>query len=369
MTFVEAASWILGLLLGPEPSPAPGALPPAAPYVQAAAPTAFSVLWRPERPTPATLRLKDLTGLGPERAYPAPPAAFHRWRLTGLTPGARYRYAIECPGRPALVAETRTLPGPASDHLRFAVFGDMGSGGPTQRAVGDRLNAWDPDLVLAAGDIVYPGGEASRFGPAYFAPYAAWLGRRCVFPVLGNHDVRTANGAPYLEAFELPDEAGTERYYAFDAGPARFWMLDSTQPLEPGSPQWRWLTADVAAHPAPRARFACFHHPVFSSGLHGSTPALRPLRAFFAAKRFAAVFSGHDHHFERSEPLEGGVTYFVSGGGGATTYPPRNGMPGSAVAISAFHFLGVSLSGSELAVVARTPAGRVLDAWHRRLPR
>jgi len=39
-----------------------------------------------------------------------------------------------------------------------------------------------------------------------------------------------------------------------------------------GSAQELWLKADLAANPA-ACTLACWHHPGFSSGVHGSDPA------------------------------------------------------------------------------------------------
>ena len=64
------------------------------------------------------------------------------------------------------------------------------------------------------------------------------------------------------------------------------------------------------------------HHPPFSISLHGGSRDLRERWApLFEKYQVTAVFSGHDHVYERAE--HEGIRYFVSGGGGAPLYPRR----------------------------------------------
>src|SRR5438094_339229 len=68
-----------------------------------------------------------------------------------------------------------------------------------------------------------------------------------------------------------------------------------------GSPQERWLRADLAAH----RRFctlAYWHHPRFSSGPHGDNTMVSPLWDDLYAARADVVLSGHDHDYERFAP-------------------------------------------------------------------
>jgi 3',5'-cyclic AMP phosphodiesterase CpdA len=277
----------------------------------------------------------------------------------------RYRYRVEAGGKVWGEGRFRANRGPASDHLRFVAIGDMGSGAPVQAKLAQGLLARAPELAIAVGDIVYPSGAASDYGPKFFQPYRALIANTVFYPTLGNHDVRTANGRPYLEAFSLPSTPGEERYYAFDAGPARFWALDSTQSLAPGSPQYQWLESDAAGSRA-RWKIAFFHHPPFSSGIHGSSPKTRHLASLFSRLGFSVVFTGHDHHYERTTP-QGGVTYIVTGGGGAMLYG-IDLKPFSAYAAPVHHFVDVAISGDTLAANAITADGEVIDAWSIRRP-
>ena len=337
---------------------APGMLPPAPPYLQDGRVGARTRAWRQAPAAPATVTWWDVDG-GPRRRREVPAAYQHEAVLTGLRPGARYRWRVR-QGAATWEGGFLANRGPDADHARFAVVADLGSGDDAERAVARGIQAWEPEFVVAPGDIVYNHGGWDEFGPRFFEPYAPLLGQVPFYPALGNHDVRTEDGAPYLAAFALPQEPGGERYYAFDHGPARFWALDSTQSLRPGSAQAEWLARDAAASAA-RWKIAFFHHPPFSTGLHGGHGAIRrDLVPLLARLGFDLVLNGHDHHYERFHPQDG-VTYVITGGGGGLLYRATGG-PRTAAVANAHGFVGVTISGDTLAIRAIGAGGRTLDA-------
>ena len=222
--------------------------------------------------------------------------------------------------------------------MRFAVIGDYGQAGAAAEAVARLGHSWNPHFIVTTGDNNYPRGEArtidaniGQYYHMFMAPYRGRYGpgadRNRFFPVLGNHDWAAAGARPYLEYFNLP---GNERYYDVRWGPVHLFFVDS-DPHEPdgitaNSRQARWLRTRLGASDAPW-RLVVMHHPPYSSGPHGSTPALQwP----FAAWGVTAVLAGHDHVYERIE--RDGVLYFVNGlGGHPARYPFRAPVPGSRV--------------------------------------
>jgi len=222
--------------------------------------------------------------------------------------------------------------------VRFAVIGDYGQAGPAAEAVARLVRSWAPDFIVTTGDNNYPRGEArtideniGRYYHMFIAPYRGRYGsgadRNRFFPALGNHDWETSRAAPYLDYFTLP---GNERYYEVRWGAVHLFILDS-DPREPdgitvNSRQARWLRERLQATDAPW-RLVVLHHPPYSSGLHGSTPALQwPFGEWGAT----AVLAGHDHVYERIE--RDGLLYFVNGlGGHPARYPFRAPIPGSQV--------------------------------------
>jgi hypothetical protein len=87
--------------------------------------------------------------------------------------------------------------------------------------------------------------------------------------------------------------------------------------------QMQWLAGDLAANP--RACVAAvWHHPLFTSGLHGPTTSMRPAWEILQAAGADLVLNGHDHDYERFAPQlpdgtasASGIREFVVGTGGA----------------------------------------------------
>lgn len=215
----------------------------------------------------------------------------------------------------SIVAPARG-PAPAG-MVRFVAIGDMGTGKRAQLAVARQMMIYHDerpyDTALMLGDNIYPRGSASDFREKFELPYAELLRRGVRFYAsLGNHDVRRGREAQVnYNLFNM----GGRSYYSFTKGDGlvEFFTLDSTRMDDE---QLRWL-ADALQNSKARWKLAFFHHPLYSSGKrHGSSERLRlRLEPVLVNGGVAAVFSGHDHVYERTRPQQG-VQYFVSGAAG-----------------------------------------------------
>ncbi|MDQ3856667.1 MAG: metallophosphoesterase, partial [Chloroflexota bacterium] len=166
--------------------------------------------------------------------------------------------------------------------------------------------------VLTVGDNNYPRGEASTLA-ANLGPYRQYIEAGRFLPALGNHDWQCRDcPQPYLQLFQLP---GNGRYYSVALGDLGIWVLDSDDHEPDGidvrSIQARWLRDGLASSACP-LKLVILHHPPYSSGHHGPS---RDVRWPFAAWGASAVFSGHEHSYERLE--RDGIPYFVNGSAGA----------------------------------------------------
>ncbi|HBP17838.1 MAG TPA: hypothetical protein DEA08_08595 [Planctomycetes bacterium] len=119
------------------------------------------------------------------------------------------------------------------------------------------------------------------------------------------------------------DPASGERWYAFDWGSVHFVAMD-TEALN--EDQLAWLERDLEAHQDAPWIVVYGHHPPYSSGHHGSSSRMRELTETFERHGVDLVFTGHDHHYERTLPMQGGcvaqpddtgITYIIAGAGGA----------------------------------------------------
>jgi 3',5'-cyclic AMP phosphodiesterase CpdA len=251
--------------------------------------------------------------------------------------------------RPAVTTSPRPE-GAGGPVLRLAVAGDVGTGGPQERATAAAMDRLEErrefDVLLLLGDNIYPDGDVAGAQEAVFGPFAGVLdGRTTLLAALGNHDVRTADGVPQLAAFGMPG-----RWYLRRLGPVDLIVLDSTRTGDPA--QLSWLEATLAAPERARWTVVAQHHPPLSAGWHGDhEPSRRLLVPLFERYGVDLVLTGHDHDYQRSTP-QAGVTYVVTGG--AATLRRTGRKPFTAASASAYHFV-------ELAVFADRMELRAVD--------
>jgi hypothetical protein len=252
--------------------------------------------------------------------------------------------------------------------VTVAAAGDIACppGSPTdpfhcqQQATSDLLVGHGYDRVLALGDNQYESGALSD----YLASFGPTWGRvqGITSPVPGNHEYSgiypppagsAANG--YFDYFDgtgkQTGRAGRrgEGWYSFDLGNWHLIALNSVCALLPrgsaadgcaaGSPQERWLKADLRAHPD-RCTLAYWHYPRFSSGNAPDSNHVEMTQLWndLVAAHAELVLSGHQHGYERFAPMDGaggqpanGLREFVVGTGGEDFHGFNPPEPGSQV--------------------------------------
>lgn len=330
------------------------------PYLQSVTVTSAIVIWRTD--VPGSSRVDYDVGEFTGSIDLPDPTTEHTITLTDLITGTEVVYRVSTDGVELASGSFRTSPGP-DQPFSFAVIGDSGTGSKEQYAVADQMVALDPQLMLHTGDVVYPDGQADGYDPFFFQPYQALARRAPIFPTLGNHDYHTQRGQPYLNAFYLPhnNPANTERYYSFDWGNAHFTALDFN--TGPDTDQIAWLKDDLASTDQPW-KIVFYHQAIYSSGPHGhedwADAKRRLLAPIFEQNKVDVVFNGHDHDYERVQPING-VLYIVTGGGGGPLYQV-DPQPFSAYAETTYHTVFVTVEGCILTVLAIKPDGTVFDA-------
>jgi hypothetical protein len=228
------------------------------------------------------------------------------------------------------------LPAP----LTLIAYGDQRFTDPANtRQTNPRIRQWlvnqiareHPSAVIMNGDVPLGGDVASDYA-VFQAESKPWRDLHLhVFPTLGNHEF---HGDPqhaldnWWTAFPA---MRNRRWYSVQLGSRVYLMaLDSDTSLMPGSDQARWIEKQVAGLP-PTVDFVIvtLHHPPVADVQqhievdHNARPNEIALRDFLskAAQTCHASFlvsAGHIHNYERN--VVEGVTYLVSGGGGA---PPH----------------------------------------------
>jgi hypothetical protein len=255
--------------------------------------------------------------------------------------------------------------------ITIIAYGDMRFTDPTnitatsptaRRALVARIAEEKPDAVLLNGDVPWHGGDRADYS-VFAAETQPWRDAHLrIFPALGNHEFSQCDLQQCLENWwqAFPELNGV-RWYSAQLGTKLYAIaLDSDDSLLPDSEQARWLEAQITSLPKGiRFVFITMHHPpvadiqtrLFTD--HNPRPneiALANLLKGAARKTQAkfVVIAGHIHNYERFQ--QDGVTYLVSGGGGAVPYPVER-TPADAYQDSSFpnyHYLKFVLAGDVL---------------------
>ncbi|MFL6163332.1 MAG: fibronectin type III domain-containing protein [Jatrophihabitantaceae bacterium] len=331
--------------------------------------------------------------------------------------------------------------------LTFDVFGDWGDtsigGGAGQAKLDSLIASSGAQFAVSTGDIAYPDGTQTNygnliatgtatsevFGPSFWKAPGAKIP---LFSTTGNHGrtstylqnwrqpttVANSNGSYAMQTYSGLDNTVPTSYpanwYAFSAAGARFYLLtadwadnntgsaaspyqvDRDYHWQPTSAEYQWLKADLQAHPG-GLKFAFFHFPLRSDDSKepsdsflqndpnnpGSTSTLEGL---LRNNGVNLAFNGHAHIYQRNVAPPGGVTSYVTGGGGAALVPVDKShcSPTTAYAIGwantsavgskcgsapvpassaqVYHFLKVSISGRSVTVSPVNSAGNAFDA-------
>lgn len=189
-----------------------------------------------------------------------------------------------------------------------------------------------PEFICFGGDIVYNGNESADW-TVYDKETTSWREQMlAVYPALGNHDLHGKEDIALGNYFARFPELKGNRYYAVNAGSLLLLVLDSSLG-EVDGPQGLWIKNKLD-HLSDGVEFVAIlmHHPPYTSssdekqfgGGHSARTAEQAFGKMLEERQTRlrariVVFSGHVHNYERHE--HGGVTYFVTGGGGAHAYP------------------------------------------------
>ena len=351
------------------------------PSVWLQTPTSITIAWQTDANTTGEV-LYGLTPALGSQTFHAGTSTNHAVGLTGLTASSTYYYRVVS-GTDTLTDGSdsfRTAPA-TNQPFRFVAFGDIGRATPEQIQVAARIDSLNADLALLTGDIIYEGGEAANFTPQYFDIYRKTIARIPFYSCLGNHDVVTANGQPYLDAYYFPTaNSGTERYYSFDYSNAHFVSIEVTlENIAPNSTMLSWLASDLAATNK-QWKVVFFHVPMYSNlGAHGDDPAIAAaLGPIFDTYGVDLVLQGHNHYYTRTYPIAAGAPvdqlqepaymnpkgtiYIVTGGGGRALYGLSSSPVYEAYSLSAFHVTVVDVSTNTLGLQAVARDGSMIDA-------
>lgn len=211
-------------------------------------------------------------------------------------------------------------------NLRHALALDRPDAVPNDGMVDTaRLLENNPEAtVLALGDLVYKRGEPVEFEDCYDPYWGAARAR--TWPAPGNHEYQSPFAYGYFDYWQ--DRAGPDRngYYALRAGNWLILSLNSEIDASPGSAQANWIKTVLDAQPD-SCLAAYYHKPAFTTVSRSRSENAQELFRVIANAGAIFVLNGHNHFYERTQPLnasgspsEPGTVTFVAGAGGKMTF-------------------------------------------------
>jgi len=298
-------------------------------------------------------------------------------RVAARDPGSWLADYVRHP-RPPLASDPAVLAGagdiarcyPGEDVTQFQRPGPANPATQTARLLEKMKSA----TVMAVGDNAYEFGSPIDYAGCYDPTWGTLRSR--TRPSTGNHEYLTPGAAGYFAYFGQR-AAPPLGYYSYDLGSWHVVVINSTpqvyacwppefDEVPPGFPslpvppnpgpdagracagdiaQQAWLAADLASHRDALCTIAYFHHPRFSSGMHGNQYQMQKMWDILYAGNADVVVSGHDHLYERFAPqnpdggADGvrGIRQFTVGTGGAEFYSVSVRQPNSEVLINTVH--------------------------------
>ncbi len=228
--------------------------------------------------------------------------------------------------------------------FNFVAFGDTRFHDPSdteaanaaaRQALIAAIDRKHPAFVSIGGDIVYV-GENVKDWEVWDGETKSWREHNIpVYPALGNHDLKGDRKIAMSNYFSRFPQLEESRFYSLRMNNCVMLVLDSSLGETNGA-QGDWLRAKFDSLPVDvDFVFLVLHHPLYTSSSaeyqfgsgHSARGAEQSLAKMLETRQQhmrarIIVFSGHVHNYERHE--HNGVTYFVTGGGGAHAYPvPR----------------------------------------------
>jgi Calcineurin-like phosphoesterase len=259
-----------------------------------------------------------------------------------------------------------TPPAPG-ERFRLATVGDGVDGSPESESVANLVRSWDPDAFAYLGDV-YDTGTAPEFDTWYSDANGFGTLRSITNPTVGNHEyMASATAEPYFTFWhDIP------HYYAYDIGDWHVVVLDSTvefvNQLDPGTPQYDWLAADLAANKS-MCTMAYMHHARRTNVSGVNRGGLQPVWQLLVDRGADVVLNGHAHTYEQWQPMDGagvptteGLTQFVVGTGGRPILNEKGVEPRVAAEITTPGALLLELGPTDAQFTFKSSNGQFTDS-------
>ena len=306
------------------------------------------------------------------KRYASKPALFHSFKAKGLAADTRYHYSLKASlvGSDVVVSTgpcaVRTLP--AGGKFTFVILGDSRTFPKDWAKVAQAVAKTRPALAVFVGDMVTAGRIDSQWDEQFFSPGKNFFATIPFFGIIGNHE---QNCPLFTRIFPTPGD----KNWSQKVGSVLFVGIDGAMNWAPDSKLAKWLDGVLAKSDA-KFVFLASHYPAWTSGHHGrlnkdGRPREKSLRQaqdvimpLLKKYNATAMFAGHDHIYERSEPADG-VTMVVTGGAGAPLYGKvknaKKQNPHSRAFAAKHHYCLLTIDGDTCTMKVFTPKGELID--------
>lgn len=203
------------------------------------------------------------------------------------------------------------------------------------RETANRVRAINPYKVIALGDLQYEDATLSKFQQSYGRSWGQSDIKTRTYPVVGNHEYKTANAQGYRDYFGNPGDS--DLAYSKTIGGWRVFFLNSNcAELDKAgvsgscAGQVSWMKETMTNSPT-KCSIAAFHHPRRTdvANHYPGTTTVAGIEQAFYDKRGEIILNGHAHSIEISNKItpsgansDRGVKHFTIGSGGKENLKP-----------------------------------------------
>ncbi|MFC1474466.1 metallophosphoesterase [bacterium] len=328
------------------------------PYLQNVKPNEATICWESVKPVRSKIVYEPYVLTDVPMSINVEPNEFNEITIKGLRPGTMYSYKVIQKGKMMGYGVFTTAPA-KPEPFRFAAYGDCRTDHKTHTALLERMKPYSPAFLLSTGDLVTDGRKQSDWNDFWrvVSPFAKDVP---YYPILGNHE---HDDPLYYKYFSLPRNGKDESYYAFAWSNVFIIAMDSSSPQFLLADQKNWLKKALKRAEGYDFKVLFFHHPFYSSSKRDPNLHFRKVyEPIFKKYGVDLVLAGHDHFYERSKSKDG-ITYVITGGGGAGLYGFERNTPESIVRKRAYHFMVFDVIDRKMTVRVIDIDGNTIDGF------
>lgn len=311
--------------------------------------------------------------------YTSAPALLHSFKVDKLSADTPYEYRMTA----SIGSKASTTVGPYTvntlpkgDNFKFAILGDSRTHPKDWKKVAAAVVTAKPAFSIFVGDMVTNGRNDNEWDEQFCSPAKEYLATIPFYGIIGNHE---GNCPLFPLLFKTPQD---DKNWSQQVGPVLLIGIDGEMDWSSDGELVKWLE-DLLAESKAKYIFLASHYPPWTSSGHGrlndqGRPRERPILQgqdviMPLLKKYSAtaMFAGHDHTYERSEPTDG-VTMIITGGAGAPLRKKSKNAakqnPHSKVFASKLHYCILTVNKDTCSMEAIDLNGKTIDSkiWSAR---